>query len=221
MATTPLINLTVDPVQLREAETYLRNVKGGVPKVLADSINRTLDQTKTYLSTELRKKVAIPKRLIDRRIDVQKTGPHQLSGTLTVEYEKQLSLGDFGPRQTKKGVSYKLAPGGRGFVPGAFVITLPSRNGPYTQVFKRAANWEHREPQHRAGHRRKGKSGLKIISLKGVSPWYLVKSGGLLQPTIAKAQDLLNKNIDNRLDRLLFSKTGMSLATARAGGGEA
>ena len=218
MAQTEFLNITVDPVQLREVETYLRNVKNGAPKVMADAINRTLDQTKTWLSSELRKKVAIPKRLIDRRIDVKKTGPNQLAGSMTVEYERRLSLGDFGPRQTARGVSYKLAPGGRGFVPGAFVITLPSRNGPYTQVFKRAKDWEHRTPQHRAGHRRKGKSGLKIISLKGVSPWYLVKSGGLLQPTVAKANELLAKNIDNRLDRLLFTKTGSSLATVRAGG---
>lgn len=221
MATTPLINLTVDPVQLREAETYLRNVKGGVPKVLSGAINRTLDQTRTFVSTEIRKRVKMQKRLIDPHLVVHGTGPAQLSGTLIIEHEHRLSLGDFAPRQLKSGVSYALAPGGRKTIPGAFLVTLPSRNGPYQQVFKRADNWTHREPRHRRGHRRKGKSGLKVISLKGVSPWGVFTKGGLEGPTIAKAQELLNKNIDNRLDRLLFSKTGMSLATARAGGGEA
>lgn len=223
MALAPAITLQVDAAQLREAEYLLRNVKGGAPKVLADGINRTLDQTKTFVSSEIRRKVKIPKRLIDPHLIVHKTGPN-LSGTLQIEETHRLSLGDFNPRQRGKpsrpggGVSYALAQGGRGFVPGAFLVTLPSRNGPYQQVFKRAKDWEHRTPQHRRGDRRSGKSGLKIISLKAVSPWGVFIKGGLMQPTIAKANELLAKNIENRLDRLLFTKTGQQLATVRAGG---
>lgn len=218
MAITPVLNITVDAAQLAEIEHLLRNVKQGAPTVMAGAINRTLDQTKTFVSTEIRRKVKMPKRLIDPHLIVHKTGPNQLSGTLQIEETHRLSLGDFNPRQTKRGVSYALAVGGRKTIPGAFLVTLPSRNGPYQQVFKRAPNWAHREPQHRRGHRRKGKSGLRIISLKGVSPWGVFVKGGLQGPTIAKANELLAKNLENRLDRILFTRTGQQLATVRGGG---
>ena len=217
MAITPILNISLNPAQLQEAEALLRNVKNGVPTVLASAINRTLDQTKTFVSTEIRRKVKMPKRLIDPHLIVHKTGPN-LSGTLQIEETHRLSLGDFGPRQTKRGVSYALAPGGRKTIPGAFLVTLPSRNGEYQQVFKRAGDWEHRTPQHRRGHRRKGKSGLPVISLKGVSPWGVFVKGGLVEPTVAKANELFAKNVENRLDRLLFTRTGVGLATIRAGG---
>ena len=227
MAQTEFLNITVDPIQLREVETYLRNVKNGAPKVMADAINRTLDQLKTFVSTQMGKKAGIPKPYRDRRIDVIKTAPAQLSGTLRIEYEKRLSLGDFDPKNTRSGVSVKMAPRGRKFIPGAFVVDLPKRdNGDgrvtYQQVFKKKLGWEHREPQQgkRRGRRRKGLSGLPVISLKGVSPWGVFVKGGLQEPTIAKANELLAKNIENRLDRLLFTRTGVGLATIRAGGEE-
>lgn len=217
MAFTPVLSVTIDEGQLREATHLLRDVKNGVPTVLVSGINRTLPQLKTFVSREIRDRVRIPKRLIDQRLTIKKASTAQLSGTLKIEHSRRLSLGDFAPRQLKSGVSYALAKGGRKTIPGAFLVTLPSRNGPYQQVFRRAPGWKHRQPKTYRGHRRKGLSGLPVISLKGVSAWGVFTKAGLQRPTEIEAARLLGKNIENRLDRLLFTKTGAGLATIRGG----
>lgn len=208
------VDIKMPADSLREIERLARDGEQ-VAGQTAVAINETVKGVRTFISKEIRGRVAIPKRLIDRRLQITLASKGDLRGQVSVQHETRLSLGDFGPKKAPGGVTYLLATGQRKFVRGAFVKTLPRKTMAsdgrmsYEQVFWRTPDARSKVPGDRRGYRRSGKSTLPILSLKGVSAWGVLTSrkAGILPLVQAEAQRRLEKAIDRRLQYLTLKRS--------------
>lgn len=145
--------LTNTPDRLaKEVEIAINATAKMHVKQIADKVNDVLNITLTDL-----KKSATVKR---------KAKKFQQSAWITVNHIERAGLKHFGANHVKKGVTYRIERGSkRSLIVGAFMGTKPGvRTGKLNgHVFKR-----------------KGKSRLPIVKLRGVSMWkyYLEKNLG-------------------------------------------
>jgi len=153
----------------------------------ATAINATARKTQSMLSKEIGKELATSQKEIKKTIRVtSKASAAKLGATVSQRPTSRISLLQFGARQTKKGVSYKVSKTkGRKTVPGAFIV---NRLGQH--VFKR-----------------KGKTSLPITKLHGPSPWGITVKNAL-DKVVAKrdVEPELLKQIDRRIRAIDYKR---------------
>lgn len=170
MASNTAIRVTVDPASLTRVKEALRRKPDLLLKQIAGALNDTAKHEKSNVSKLLREKVNIQKRDIDKHIFISRAYPKHLVATVHLEKTDRISLKYFQARQTKKGVTYRIAkaatPVGRGGkrssgpkerIPDAFGPNIPRLGG---NVYRRK----------RLGDGKKAPR-LPIVKLHGPSAW--------------------------------------------------
>jgi hypothetical protein len=155
-----------------ETTRRLLEIGADAPKASTRAINKTLAELKTAVVRIVTLETGITRRAFLGT----KKAPTDYLRERRATYTRQIAelgvsplripLGALKPRQTARGVGYTL-PGGRGFVPGAFLATL--RSG-HVGVYHRAVPGE-RQTRGRAGRT----FNLPIIEQFGPSPGRIIQ----------------------------------------------
>lgn len=170
---------------------------------LAGALYDTAKRIRTDMSGRIREHVAIKKQDVDKYIEINRPTADRLAAGVILRKSERIPLKYFGARQTKKGVTYKIAKSaeaaalmrnpkrtagnpsktGRERIPDAFGPNIPRLGG---NVFKRI-----------------GKSRLPIVKLHGPSAWGVFVRLGLRKQLKKDAQAYLNDRLQRRI---LFQK---------------
>lgn len=192
----PQISIEFSQSQLNSVADRLKGIPSGVGKALAGAVNDTAKQCKTRISSGIRDKVNLKKKDIDPEIVIYPLATEKKpSAKVTLSKSQRLGLNDFGARPTNAGVTYQiLKGGGRKLAKSAFGLDMPRLGG---QVFRRAGA---------VGGKLVPR--LPIVKLKGPSPWGVFVKSGMVTPIKAETQQLLNKNLEQRVRYLVLKANG-------------
>lgn len=192
-----MINFVID----RRKVNQLRELVGGSEKKLRQqlkiAVNATASKTKGSMAKQVATELATSQKNIKSTIAVKKKAEASQPVPTAIVTQKEtarIPLRDFGARQNKKGVSFKISKSkGRQTATGAF-------QGPRPGVMK--ASWRGRV------FRRVGKSRLPIVQLFGASPWGVFKKKKFKAPTVKESRKELRRQVDRRLRFLRLKKSG-------------
>lgn len=175
------IRIEVDTASLTETKRELRDNIDKLRKAISGAVNDTAKHEKSFISTQIRDRVNIKKKDLDPHLTVSRSTPDKLTATVTLDKTDRLGLKYFGARQTAKGVTYKIAKGGKiQKIADAFGPKIPRLGG---QVFRRV-----------------GKSRKPIMKLFGPSAWGVFVVNKMRQPTEQDAQAYLANRLRHRLE---------------------
>lgn len=164
-------------------------------KELAIACNQTANKSKSTIAKQIGKELATSQKNIRTTIRiVSKAKDSDIQAVVEVKKEKRISLKEFGARQTKTGVSYKISKSrGRKTIPGAFQGPKPGSINVKTKgnVFKRV-----------------GKPRLPIVKLFGPSSWGVFVVGKKQGPSVAETEAELKKQIDRRIRFIELKASG-------------
>ena len=129
------INIRVERDDIRELQRTLRGIRNGVPRVLKNSVNKTLPGIRTDMARETQQRLALKQSRIKKDIKVVKrASTSDFSGQVRSKGQP-VSLHSFGAKQKKRGVSVRvLKSEGRKTIRGAFIAQGKHGN---TMVFWR------------------------------------------------------------------------------------
>lgn len=180
--------LTIDlPMkQIAELEKLASAVGRKLEQEVAVAINKTAKKTRTNISKEVRTELAAPAKAVNKTLNqIKKATKSDPSAVVQLQKTRRIPLRDFGARQTRAGVSYKISKSrGRNTVSGAF-------QGPKPGVMK--ASWRGNV------FKRIGKKRLPIMKLMGPSPWGVFADKKMDKPTVKAIQKELRKQIEERI----------------------
>lgn len=170
----------------------LGNLANNLPKQLGIVSSKVSRKTKSLIAKDISKTVAVKQKDVKKQIITRKKG----KTTRIVELKKsvRIPLKNFGARQTKKGVSYRIDKReSRKKLPGAFTGPRPG----VTSV-------------KLGGHvyRRRGKSRLPIQKLFGPSPWGVFVKNSREKPIKIEVNLELKKQLAERIRYLKLKKAG-------------
>lgn len=189
------MKVTIDPRQIAAMKAAIENTGRKLRKELAIATNQTARKGKSIIAKEIGKELATAQKNIRTVIRLsKKASPTDATATVEVRKESRISLKEFGARQTKKGVSYKVSKTkGRKTVLGAFQGPKPGMINVRTKgnVFKRV-----------------GKSRLPIVKLMGPSAWGVFVVGKKQGPSTQEIEAELKKNIDRRIRFIKLKASG-------------
>lgn len=150
----------------------------------ATAVNKTSKGLKTPASKEIRTELAAPAKAVNKSLSqTRKATSSSLMAVFTVAKSNRIPLRDFGARQTKKGVSYRISKStGRRTADSAFQVNKLGNH-----VFKRV-----------------GKQRLPIRKLKGPSPHGVFVAKEMDKPVTADAEVRLQKEIERRIQYNIF-----------------
>ncbi len=120
----PMVQIVLDEAKLRRIEKMLRNIPRGMGTALSRSINATLKTARTHLARKVAAASGMKVGSARRAIKIKNASVTRWIGTLKL-YSSRLPLKLFGARETGQGVSYKFGSGESGFIPHAFIQTMP------------------------------------------------------------------------------------------------
>lgn len=184
-----MLNITIDPRTLRKLEATLTQTPQRIPREVAIAINDTARTQKTAISNAIRQRIALKKADIDPYLKFTRATPTILSSRLTLSKSERIPLKRFGAKQTKRGVTYRIAKSDpRQRRPDAFGPDITRFGG---HVFRRA-----------------GDKRLPIVKLFGPSPWGVFVKAKLTGPIKRDTQALLHKNIERRIKFILLKQAG-------------
>jgi hypothetical protein len=113
-----------------EVQRKLAELQEGVARqATARALNRTVEQAKTAMSKEIRQEFVLPAAKVNASLRIKRA--QAAAGLLNLQAAlespakrgRSLNLANFGARQTKKGVSFKIKrSGSRVVIPGSFLI---------------------------------------------------------------------------------------------------
>lgn len=189
------MRVTIDPGQIAAMKAAIENTGRNLRKELAVACNATAAKGKSIIAKQIGKELATPQKNIRATISQSKKAKDtDISATLEVRKDRRISLKEFGARQTKAGVSYKISKSkGRKTVPGAFQGPKPGSINVRTKgnVFKRV-----------------GKSRLPIVKLMGPSSWGVFVVGKKQGPSVTEIEAELKKQIDRRIRFIALKASG-------------
>lgn len=190
-----MITIDYDPAQSKKLEQSLGNKSKRLPREIATAINATARKTRSQMSKSVREELATTKKAVDATISVRgKASPQQLGSSVRLSQTRRIPLRDFGARQNRAGVAYKISKrGGRKLATSAF-------QGPKPGVMK--ATWKGRV------FRRVGAARLPIVQLFGASPWGVFQKRKLTAPTVRETDTELRKQIDRRIRFNVLKQSG-------------
>ncbi len=179
----------VDRGQLAAVEARLQGIANGLPRALSGAVNDTVAKEKTNMSREIRAQVNIKKKDIDPRLTRTRATPGNPQASITLAKTSRLPLKYFGAKQTKRGVTYKIAKGAsRSLLPSAFGPNI-DRLGNHVYV-------------------RAGKDRLPIVKVMAISAWGAFVKNNLEAPTVADAERVLEHNLERRCRAVLLKSQG-------------
>lgn len=150
----------------------------------ATACNKTARGMRTPINKEIRKELATKAGAVKKTIGISRKATKQtLAAGVEVKRTERIPLRDFGARQTRKGVSYRISKSeGRKKIPEGFIV------------------------QKIGGHvfRRKTKQRLPIQKLFGASPYGVFVKQKMEVPISAEAEERLAKEIDRRIQYNIF-----------------
>ena len=190
-----MLTIAFDKKKVDELAKVLAGTKKKVSREMKIAVNATAKKTKTEVSKQIRAELAVKAKVVKETISVTKATDSLAGAVVMVKQTKRIPLRDFGARQTKKGVSYKISKkGGRKFVAGAF-------QGPRPGAMK--ASWRGRV------FKRIGKERLPITQLWGPSPWGAMVKKKMKPIAVRKANKELEKQIERRIRFNVLKKQGL------------
>ena len=190
-----MIGIGVNAASLASLKQAIAGTKATLRKELKIAVNATAKKAKSIINKEIRSELATTAKVINDTISIKTTATDtELSATVEVKKTARISLREFGARQTKTGVSYKISKTkGRKTVSGGF-------QGPKPGLMK--ASWR--------GHafKRVGSTRLPLVKLHGPSPYGVMVVGKKLQPSEEQTQAELEKQVQRRIRFITLKKTG-------------
>jgi hypothetical protein len=113
-----------------EVQRQLKQLQEDVAKqATARALNRTVEQAKTAMSKEIRQEFVLPAAKVNQALRINRAkasgGLFNLEASLEspAKRGRSLNLANFGARQTRKGVSFKIKRNGQRItIPGSFLI---------------------------------------------------------------------------------------------------
>ena len=192
-----MLDLNISPELILRLSKEFEGDAKKVSREIKIAINATAKKTKVLMSKQIRRELAstvkasVVKELI--KIGAPATESY-LSTKVVLRESKRLPLRDFGARQNKSGVSYKISKQkGRSVVSGAF-------QGPTPNI--RNARWRNRV------FKREGKARLPIQQLWGPSPWGVFVKQRYKPETVKETQDELRNQINRRINLRILRRQG-------------
>lgn len=181
-----MMTIGVDARQLKRMRAAVRKAGKSIPRELAAAFNDTAKKTKGDISKAIRQELAAPAGAVNKLIAItRRANAGSLSASVQLKKTKRIPLRDFGARQNKTGVSYKISKtSGRKTVKGAF-------QGPRPGVMK--ASWKGNV------FKRAGAARLPIIKLMGPSPWGVFVENNLTPLQVKAIEAELRKQIERRI----------------------
>lgn len=170
----------------------LDNVVDNLPKEIKTVNKKTAKRGESIIAKEITGELAsITQRDIKKRhIKMRAVG---IGFTLIISPTKRFSLKRFKPRQTKRGVSYKISKSkGRTKIKSAFIV---NRLGGH--VFRRSDN-----------KKMKGKNKAAIIKLHGPSPWGVLAANNRTQTVRKNIQAEQVKQMHARIKYRRLKQSG-------------
>ena len=172
--------IQIAALQLARLTKAVSDARKSLPKEISAAINATAKKARLDMGRKIRSEIAVKKEPIEKVIKlVKQSTSTTLSAQVTLSKSERMPLRDFGARQNKSGVSYKISKkGGRATVRSAFMVPSMGNN-----VFNRTT-----------------KKRLPIVKLMGPSPWgvFIKKKLTPVQQRAIEAE--LAKQIDRRIN---------------------
>lgn len=171
-----------------------------LPQELAVAVNATARKTKSVVAKEVTKELAVAQKVVKAQISQpRKARASSPIAEVQLRKSKRIPLRDFGARQNKKGVSYRISKStGRRTIPGAFIVQ--SLGG---HVFVRNGRFTTASRGRNAGRVREG-----ISKRFGASPFGVYVKQGSSRPVAAATQAELVKQIERRIRFVTLKMTG-------------
>lgn len=198
-----MFNVRFDTVMARRTLRDLGQQLGEkeTAKGISFALNRVIMQGKTVASRKIRDRYRIKKSKLDKQLDVSKSNTRFLRAKLwSIGTPLPVSL--FRYRQQKKGVRVTVL-GKQSLIPGAFVATM--KNG-HTGVFARGRyakdGFKFRKKRIDYGPRKFHKD-LPISTIYTVSEGTMFAQPVVMEPVIAKIEEMLPVRLEHELNRLL------------------
>jgi len=186
------VTVAIDKKDIRQIRNSLSNVVKNVTKEIGIATSKTSRKGKSLIAKIVAQELATTQKAIKKSIVHRKQWPN---ATLSVRKDKRIPLKDFKPRQTKKGVSYRISKTtGRTTADSAFM-------GPRPGVLK--ISWK--------GNviKREGKGRFPIATKFGPSIWWIVLKNKHQIPMIKqKLEGELAKQLFERLRYQRLKKSG-------------
>lgn len=186
--------ISIDADQIQRLKNMLKGSKPKFAQQLSIAINETQKKITVKASRAITEELAVKASVVKQKIKGKRATKSDLSAKVTVKASNRLSLREFGAKQNKRGVTYKISKTkGRKLIAGAF-------QGPKPGVVK--ISWRGNV------FKREGKPRLPIVKRSGPSPWGVyVKSGK--DPGIRKeARQILREQIERRIKFLKLKESG-------------
>lgn len=180
----------LEPQAIKRLLTEFGDLASNMPKYEAQAVNDTAKQTVTAIARGVNKRVFIKVGDAKRHIRRTKAVRNQPFSRIILPETQRITLRQFGARQVKRGVSYRIARDEpRKTIKGAFGPNIGKLNN---QVFIR-----------------RGKPRLPIEGpMKGPSPWGVFVMSNLEPEVLQLSNENLQKNMLRRLNVALLRRQG-------------
>lgn len=184
------LRIRLEPAAERRLLKEFAELESQLPKIEAQAVNDTAKQTQTAIASGINKRVMIKVGDAKRHIRRTKAIAANPSASVILGESERITLRQFGARQTRAGVSYKIARDEpRKTIKSAFGPKIDLLNN---QVFVR-----------------EGKSRLPIEGPKlGPSPWGVFVMSDLEPQVLELSGERLQKNMERRLNVALLRRQG-------------
>lgn len=150
------ITVTPDISSLRRA---LNGLGADAVRAEVRALNRTIESVKVQASRALADDTGLTRRAVDRSLSVSRASFSAPEATLTVTGQR-IPLIEFGARQTRRGVTYRMPARGRSLIPSAFIGRM--RSG-HVGVFRRESAQGPLRPRRKRGGRRAPAAGVLMV----------------------------------------------------------
>jgi len=189
-----MLTVELNPAQVAKLQRAIEGTKRKLRKELHIAVNKTAKKVQGVVVNAIYQELATTKKQIRKVTAVHRAKTIYDPARVVVKKEKRLPLKAFKPRQTRKGVSYRISrTKGRKTVQGGFMGPRPGVTAPrlYGHAWKR-----------------KGKSRLPIQKLHAVSPWGVFVKRGMRGPVTIDGRKELIKQVDRRIRFITLKKQG-------------
>jgi len=193
--------IDIDKKQLRELEAALDGSLKMLPKQVSTAINKTRTKAASTMAKSVVKELAVTQKTVRDAIDKgRRSTPKTLRAMLTLRAGERLPLKQFKPRQTRKGVSYKVSKTeGRKTLKSGFIVQslgshVFARSGPKRRV--------------RSGVN-KGRMKQAIYKKYGASPWGVYVKQDVDPEVRKQINEELRKQIAERIRFLRLKQQGV------------
>lgn len=184
------INVTFNESDVKQTTGILDRIVKNLEKEVNIAAWKTARKGKSVIAKQVTNELAATQKVVKQQINTERGKTY---AAVSLRKSGRIPLRDFGARQTKVGVSYRISKSqGRKILPGAF-------QGPRPGLMK--ASWKGN------AFRRVGKQRLPIVKLKGPSPWGV----HLFQNQQRKTRDELSSEfLKQLLERIRYNRLKQS-----------